>query len=67
MMGKKWRQTDAKAKIVTVNPQKVVRLSFPTLVFLMRLSFDVFLKLLWLGKSFLPQIKDLDTRVSKMA
>ena len=26
----------------TVNPQKMVRLSFPTLVFLVRLSFEVF-------------------------
>ena len=52
---------------ITVNPQKEVRLSFPTLVFFVRLSFEVYGKLLMLGKSFLPQTKDLDTRVSKMA
>ena len=53
--------------VYTGNPQKVVRLSFPTLVFLVRLSFEVFRKLLWLGKRFFPQIKHLDIRVSKMA
>ena len=52
---------------ITVNPQKVVRLSFPTLVFLVRLSFEAFHKLLRLGKIFLPQMKDLDTRISKIA
>ena len=42
----------------TVNPQTVVRLSFPTLVFLVRLSFEVFRKLSRQGKSFLRQTKD---------
>ena len=30
---------------LTVNPQKIVRLSFPSLVFLVRLSFEAFSKL----------------------
>ena len=43
----------------TLNPQKVVQLSFPTLVFLVRLSFEVSCKLLKLGKIFYPKIKIL--------
>ena len=54
-------------KTFTVNPQKVVRLSLSTLGFLVRLSFEVIHKLLRLGKSFLPQTKDVDTKGSKMA
>ena len=54
-------------KKITVNPQNIVRLSFSSLVFLVRLSFEVFHKLLRLGKSFLPQTKDVDTKGSKMA
>ena len=50
----------------TVNPQKVMRISFPTLVFLVRLSTEVF-QFIKLRKSFLPQNKALDTGVSKMA
>ena len=50
---------DAVKALHNVNPQKVVRLSFPTLVFFVRLSFEVFLKLLRLGKIFLTQIKIL--------
>ena len=51
----------------TVNPQKIVRLSFLTLVFLVRLSFEVFCKILRLDKNLLLQTKDLDTRIPKMA
>ena len=51
----------------TVNPQKVMQISFSTLVFLVRLSIEVFQKLLSSVMVFLPQNKALDTGVSKMA
>ena len=49
-------------KALTVNPQKIVRLSFSSLVFLMRLSFEVFSKLKSLGKKFIPQMKGFDVK-----
>ena len=45
--------------LLTVNPQKIVGLSFPTLVFLVRLYFEVFQKLLMLGHMFSLHIKAL--------
>ena len=53
--------------LLAVNPQKLVRLSFPTLVFLVRLSFESFSMLQKLGKSLIHQIKALNQRSSKMA
>ena len=52
-----------KFKSYTVNSQKIVRLSFPSLVFLTRLSFEVFAKLNRLGKHFIPQMKALVIKV----
>ena len=43
----------------TVNPQKVVRLYFPTLVFLVRLSFEAVCKVLRLEEIFYPKQKIL--------
>ena len=50
-------------KVSTVNPQKIVRLFFPSFIFLARLSFEVFLKLKRLGEKIIFQIKALNVRI----
>ena len=52
--------------LATVNPQKVVKLSFPTLVFFAILSFEVFYILLRKSKIFLSQTKEFDVRISNV-
>ena len=59
----KWPLFTKYQSVHTVNPQKIVRLFFPSLVFLVRLSIEAFSKLKRLGKKFLPQINVLDVKV----
>ena len=41
----------------TVNPQRIVRLSFLTLAFLVKLSFEVLRKLIMIGNIFMIHIR----------
>ena len=54
-------------KKTTVNPQKIVRLSFSTLVFWVRRSFEVFGKMVVLGNFFVLHIKALALMARKLA
>ena len=50
----------------SVNSQKMVRLSFPSLVFLVRLSFKIISKLKRLGKKLVTQMKAVYVNVQNM-
>ena len=56
----------AQSDLPTVNPKNIVRLSFPSVVFLMRLSFEVITKKNRSDKKIITEMKALNVKVWNM-